>query len=214
MKSFLLTILIGIAVPVWANAQEQQSARTGAESATYSDRFQTVERGEKKSVSISTNLFDWGDMGTINLEAGVAVSRHLSLQADVKYNPWEFESKNPDITQMHNKQKSAAIGLRYWPWYVFSGWWMCAKAQYTDYSITGLLLPTLDIGKAVGGGLSAGYTFMLTKSINIEAGAGLWGGKLLEHTLYHSPNSTGVAEQGPKWFVALNDIRISVQVVF
>ena len=205
MKRYILAILIGIVAPVWLCAQESNSR--------YVERMKKVGRSESKNVAVSTNVFDWGDFGTINAEVDYAVSRYITLQADLKYNPWEFKSGNQNIKAVYNKQMSAAIGVRYWPWYVFSGWWICGKVQYTDYSITGVWRPALDTGKALGAGLSAGYTFMLTKNLNLEVGAGFWGGGLLQHAVYHSPGGD-LREQGPKGFIAVNDIKISVQWLF
>lgn len=118
---------------------------------------------------------------------------------------------------VQNQQKSASLGVRYWPWYVFSGWWVCAKAQYCDYAETGIWRPEYDSGKAVGGGLSAGYTLLISKNFNIEFGAGFWGGKLLEHTLANCPDPDCMdkpRESGPKNFIALNDLNISLHWVF
>ena len=42
--------------------------------------------------SLSTSLLDWANLGTANVQAGVSVSRHLSVHAGVRYNPWFFGS--------------------------------------------------------------------------------------------------------------------------
>ena len=41
-----------------------------------------------QKLSLSTNLVEWGNYGTINLDGGMSVSQHFSLLAGVKYNPW------------------------------------------------------------------------------------------------------------------------------
>lgn len=214
MKKVILLILVWTASSGLVNAQVGENENFKGGKQKYAEKMRQSGRLEnKKNVTISTNLFDWANFGAINIEAGYAVSRYLTVHADLKYNPWEFKSKNPDVSSVHNQQKSAAIGLRYWPWYVFSGWWICGKVQYTDYSITGIWRPALDTGKALGAGLSAGYTFMLTRSLNLEVGAGFWGGRMLEHTLYRNPGGA-IREQGPKNFIALNDIKLSIQWLF
>ena len=45
-----------------------------------------------QEVSLSTNLLDWANLGTANLQAGISFSRHLSLHAGARYNKWDFGS--------------------------------------------------------------------------------------------------------------------------
>jgi hypothetical protein len=158
-------------------------------------------------------VVDWANLATINLEAGISVHQHFSLQAGAKYNPWTFKTQTLGLP-LFNKQVSAYAGFRYWPWYVFSGWWIGAQMQYTDYSETGIWRHALDTGKALGGGVSFGYTLMLTERLNLEFGTGLWAGRRFEHTLYCCPDCMKIRENGPQNFVALNDISISLMYIF
>ena len=167
----------------------------------------------KTSVALSTDLVDWVYLGTANLEAGVSVHRHFSLQAGAKFNPWSFKTRKSGL-DLYNKQTTAYAGFRYWPWYVYSGWWVGAQAQYTGYSETGVWRHALDTGKALGAGLSFGYTLMLNENFNLEFGAGVWGGRRFQHTLYCCPDCMKVRQSGPENFVALNDISVSVMYVF
>ena len=164
-------------------------------------------------VAISTNVVDWANVATVNLEAGLSVHQHFSLLAGAKYNPWKFRTLNLGIP-LYNNQTTAYAGFRYWPWYVFSGWWLGVQAQYTDYSETGLWRHALDTGKAIGGGLSFGYTLMLHKNLNLEFGAGMWAGRRYEHMLYCCPDCMRVRGSDPGNFVAINDISISFMYVF
>lgn len=164
-------------------------------------------------MSLSTDLVDWANFGTANLEAGVSLHQHFSVHAGAKYNPWSFKTHNLGLA-LYNKQTTAYAGFRYWPWYVLSGWWLGAQAQYTDYAETGVWRHALDTGKAIGGGVSFGYTLMLHENLNLEFGAGVWAGRRFEHTLYCCPDCMKVRESGPGNFVALNDISISLMYVF
>lgn len=214
MKRSLAVFLMLALVCSSVAAQEDNHSKAEARRA---ERRQVAISEQNSAFSISTNLFDWADLGTINLDAGFALSRHFSLQAGVKYNPWSITPSKGEYSLIQNQQLSGSLGMRYWPWYVFSGWWICAKAQYCDFSETGIWRPALDTGKAVGGGLSTGYTILMTKHFNIELGAGFWGGKLLEHNLYHCPDPVHTdfpRESGPKSFIAINDVTISLQWVF
>lgn len=176
--------------------------------------FQMVAQEKRKtSFALSTDVVDWANFGTINMEAGFSVHQHFSVQAGAKYNPWTFKTHKLGLP-LYNKQTTAYAGVRYWPWYVFSGWWVGAQMQYTGYSETGIWRHALDTGKAFGGGLSFGYTLMLTENLNLEFGAGLWAGRRFDHTLYCCPECMKVRESGPGNFVALNDVSISVMYVF
>ena len=176
--------------------------------------FRTAAQESRKTqVSLSTDLVDWANFGTANLEAGVSLHQHFSVHAGAKYNPWSFKTHNLGLA-LYNKQTTAYAGFRYWPWYVLSGWWLGAQAQYTDYAETGVWRHALDTGKAIGGGVSFGYTLMLHENLNLEFGAGVWAGRRFEHTLYCCPDCMKVRESGPGNFVALNDISISLMYVF
>lgn len=167
---------------------------------------------QAQKVSLSTNLIDWANFGTANIEAGLSMSQHFSLMAGAQYNPWEF--KTPKGYDMYNKQTTAYAGVRYWPWYVYSGWWIGAKAQYSHSGRTGIWRPALEEKRSVGGGLSFGYTVMLHEHINLEFGAGLWGGRHLDYTLYECPECMKVRDTGARYFIAPDDVSVSIMFVF
>lgn len=163
-------------------------------------------------ISLSTNFVDWANFGTANIEAGISVSQHFSFTAGGHYNPWEF--KTAKGAMMYNKQMTGYAGVRYWPWYVFSGWWIEAKAQYSSFGRTGIWRPALEKGESVGGGLSFGYTIMLNKNLNLEFGAGIWGGRHLKYTIYECPVCMRVRETGPRNFIYPDDVSISIMYLF
>ena len=150
-----------------------------------------------QKVSLSTNLIDWANFGTANIEAGLSMSQHFSLMAGAQYNPWEFKTPKG-----------------YGPWYVYSGWWIGAKAQYSHSGRTGIWRPALEEKRSVGGGLSFGYTVMLHEHINLELGAGLWGGRHLGYTLYECPECMKVRDTGARYFIAPDDVSVSIMFVF
>jgi hypothetical protein len=53
-----------------------------------------AQESRKTRVALSTDVVDWANFGTMNLEAGVSVHRHFSIQAGAKFNPWEFKTHN------------------------------------------------------------------------------------------------------------------------
>lgn len=173
--------------------------------------FPAVSSAQK--LSLGTNLIDWADFGTPNLELNVAVHQHFSIMVGGRYNSWDFHSKDPAML-VRNHQQTAYAGFRYWPWYVNSGWWIATKAQWMNYSNTGIWRPALHEGMGVGAGISAGYTWMLMEHLNLELGAGAWGGYLIKHALYCCPECMEVRQQGPKGFIYPDDLFLSIVYVF
>jgi len=165
--------------------------------------------------SVQTNVLDWAALGTANAEIGLSVSQHFSLVAGGRYNPWEFQTHDPEAI-VRNQQQSAYLGVRYWPWYVNSGFWVAAKAQYMwSFSNTGIWRAALKEGRGgIGGGLSAGYTFMLSKHFNFEVAAGGWAGVFKEYGFYSSPEKYVVREEGRKKFIYPDQLSLSFVYVF
>jgi len=163
--------------------------------------------------TVGTNIVDWANYGTINVDMGYALAQHFSVVAGAKVNPFEW---NINDNPVYQKQKVAYAGLRIWPWYVNSGMWIQLKGQYADYAFTGVWRPALDQGKAAGAGLAIGYTFMLGEKLNFEIGAGGWGGYLMEHNVYELPNATHLRESasGPRSFYDIDNITAAFVFVF
>ena len=169
---------------------------------------------EAQQVSLQTNVLDWLALGTVNMEAGLAVSQHFSLFAGGRYNPWSFETDNPKA-QLLNQQQTAYIGARYWTWYVNSGLWFAIKGQYQNYVNTGLWRAALKEGRnGWGGGLSFGYSHMLSKHINLEAGVGAWIVHYGAYNYYDSPRKMTARHEGPATLVYPDFVSLSIVYVF
>lgn len=166
-----------------------------------------------QKVSFSTNLVDWAYLGTTNLEAGVGVSQHFSLVAGGKLNLWSFDDTKRDITVQDHRQ-TGYFGVKYWPWYVYSGWWGGFKGQYEKRYSSGVWRPALEKSTAVGGVLSAGYAIMLHKHFNIDFGAGIFAGRYIDYTLYRCEDCAVIRQQGPRSFLRLDDVMISFNLIF
>ena len=126
-----------------------------------------------QKLSVSTNALGYADFLTVNAEASVAVARHWSVNAGFMYNPWSFRG---EWGEMRNSRRTASAGTRFWFWNVYSGWWLGAKAQWEEYNRGGIRSPRTEEGDAFGAGLSAGYSLMLHRNINLDFGLGFWGG--------------------------------------
>lgn len=169
-----------------------------------------LSRGQE--ISLSTNTMDYANLGTMNVEASYALAQHWSMTAGLKYNPFTWKADN-ESGIMRNRQAVYAAGVRYWPWHVYSGWWMAAKGQYQVYNIGGIRSAETQEGDRYGAGLSAGYSYMILKHLNLEMGVGAWGG-MDKYIQYSCPRCGRVVKQGDDFFVLLNDVLLSLTYVF
>ena len=128
--------------------------------------------------AISTNVLTWANLGTINAEGSVSVSRHFSFNAGFTVNSWELST--PTYVDIMNKQYGGYIGAKYWPWHVYSEWWIGAKMQYKNFEQVGLLTSEPVKGDALGAGLAAGYSLMIGRHVNLDFGLGFWGGRIVK----------------------------------
>ena len=169
-------------------------------------------KGYAQKVSVSTDIVDWAYLWTVNGEVNVSVDQHFTVLAGGKINPWKFDKKSGE--EFYDYQMTAYAGARYWPWHVFAGWWIGAKAQYSSFERTGIINQTLKTGKSVGAGLSAGYTFMLNERLTLEVGAGFWGGSRLKYAEYDSPATMNPLETKRKGFIAADELTVALMYIF
>lgn len=172
--------------------------------------------------SLSTNLLDWANLGTVNLQAGLSFSRHLSIHAAGRYNNWNFGSAEKG-TAFQNRARTVSLGMRYWPWNVYSSWWIGAKAQLEEYNRGGFFKRQLtEEGVAAGLALGVGYSRMLSSRWNLDFALGGWFGKAW-YTQYRCPRCGRVVSRedgtpvrdATRWFLLpSNDIQISLTYVF
>ena len=165
-----------------------------------------------QNASLSTNLAGYAQLGTLNCEASYAVARHWSLTAGLRYNPFTFSGGAEDGNRQF-RQRTVALGTRFWPWHIYSGWWLAAMAQYQEYNIGGFVSPETREGDRVGGALSTGYTYMLGPHFNIEAGTGIWAGRDW-YKRYSCPTCGRTIDQGKRTFVMLNEVLLGLSYVF
>lgn len=174
--------------------------------------FLSANASYGQRISVSTDLLGYLDFATLNAEASYAVSRHWSVAASVRYNPWTFNKDKPG-KQLQDRQQSYAAGARYWLWHTYSGWWFSGKLQYQEYNTGGLPDPSTEEGDRFGIGAGAGYTYMLHPHLNIEFGIGLWGG-YGRYVYYSCPSCGLTTEKGEGAFLLPNDVMISLSYVF
>ena len=165
-----------------------------------------------QQASVSTNLAGLANWGTLNCEASYAVARRWSLTAGLRYNPFTYPGGADDGVRQF-RQRTLALGTRYWPWHIYSGWWLSAKAQYQEYNIGGFVSPETREGDRIGAALGGGYTYMLGPHFNLEAGAGVWAGRDW-YTLYACPVCGRTLDKGNRKFLMLNEVLLGLTYVF
>ena len=99
--------------------------------------------------AVSTNVMDYVSLGTINAQLSAGVGRRITIEGEARYNPWIFH-KGDVSKQMQNKHQTYALGVRYWPWHIYSGWWITCMAQYQEYNWGGIFSPKTEEGDAFG----------------------------------------------------------------
>ena len=169
-------------------------------------------KSEAQTMSVSTNVLDYACLGTLNADVSYSLSRRWSITAGARYNPFTFRKGDPD-RQFQMRQQSYSIGARLWPWHTWSGWWFAGKIRYQEYNFGGIRSPETREGDRFGGGLYAGYTYMLSPRFNIEFGLGLWSG-LDVYKCYSCPVCGVTLKSGKTRFILPDDIMISFAYVF
>ena len=172
--------------------------------------FLTPSYGQK--FSVSTDLVGYAALGTFNIDVSYAFSRHWSVEAGARYNPFTFHEGDPE-RQFQYRQQSYSVGARLWPWHIWSGWWFASKMRYQEYNAGGIISRETQEGDRFGIGLYSGYTYMVSEHFNVEFGLGLWGGVDL-YKRYSCPTCGFTTAEGKKGFVLPDDIKISLAYVF
>lgn len=159
----------------------------------------------------SLNVGNFAYLCTLNAGIQYSIGRNFTAEATVDVNPWTYR-KNTD-GQFENRQQTYALGMRYWPWYTYSGWWFGAKGQYQEYNRGGLASLETEEGDAVGLSLAAGYSAHVTKWLDIDFGFGFWGGRTW-YTTYACPHCGRIVDGGSKWFALPNQAIVAAMFIF
>ena len=185
-----------------AQAESPQRAKAQKKSA---------QRAQKWAVS--TSVLDIVNFGTINFQGERILSRNWTAVAGFRYNPWEW--KDTEGKAMHNKARTLNLGVCFWPWRNYSGWWVSVKGQIEEYNVGNVLGFKKDYeGYAYGGNLSVGYALMIGRHLNLTFGLGAWAG-WTDYTLYTHPTYGRILDKGGKFFVSpSNETKIGLMYIF
>ena len=165
-----------------------------------------------QQLSLATNAVEYFNLGALNGEVAVSLGHHLTLAAGAAYNPWNYGSEENGYLQ--NRQRNFSLGMRYWPWHTYSGWWVALKGQYREYNRGGFLgNQQSEEGDAWGSGLSVGYALMLSRHFNLDFGLGAWAGTTA-YTTYACPRCGRILESGNKAFLQPDEMRAAIVYIF
>ncbi|MBR1570419.1 MAG: DUF3575 domain-containing protein [Bacteroidales bacterium] len=160
--------------------------------------------------SLSTNVLDYANFGTMNLEGSLATGQHWSMTAVAKLNPFHYRKGDQPFNA---RQQVYGVGVKFWPWHVYSGWWAGTRLQYQEYNRGGIRAPETDEGDRYGIGLSGGYSYMLNRHLNLDVGIGVWGG-YDRYVTYSCPVCGITLDSGERTFILPSDLILSLVYVF
>ena len=174
--------------------------------------FGFSETADAQQVSIGTNTLDWANHGTASLAVNVSVGPHMTIGANGRYNPWFFNKGTSD--QVNHALRAASLDVRYWPWHVYSGWWFMLRAQGMEYNYGNLYGMTFsEQGKAIGGGIGAGYALMLGTHWNVDFGVSVWGG-VKDYKKYDCAFCGKPIDAGVKGFILPDNVFVTFCYIF
>ena len=145
-------------------------------------------------MGISTNVLGWA-AATPNIGLDIGLSKHLALVVDAGINPFHFTEKQTNFWAVQPE-------LRIYPRYRFAGHYIGVEAHggfYHDYGLKEYAYR----GTLYGAGLTYGYSWMLSKSWNLEGFIGLGYTYLNDSAvLAYRPDGAG---DTPYWHHQLSD---------
>ncbi len=130
-----------------------------------------------QNVALKTNALYWA-VTTPNLGFEASFSRKHSVQLFYGMNPWR--QSGGDRTSL--RHWSLMPEYRYWFCEAFDGWFVGGHLMGGEFNVSGLDLPFGILsgvkdhryeGWYAGGGITAGYQWVISKHWNVEASLGL-----------------------------------------
>ena len=111
------------------------------------------------------------------------------------------------------RQQLYSLGGRYWPWHIYSGWWLSGKMQYQEFNEAEPVSLETSEGDRYGAGIAGGYSKMLGRHLNLDIGIGLWTG-YTRYVTYACPTCGRIIGSDDKLFVLPNDLMIALSYIF
>lgn len=147
-------------------------------------------------LGVGTNVLGWA-AATPNLGLDIGLSRHLALTVDGAYNPFNLGEKKTNFWAVQPE-------LRIYPRYRFAGHYIGIEGHYGEYHDFGLRNFAYR-GNLYGAGLTYGYSWMLSKSWNLEGFIGIGYTYLNDSKMMSYPNVDFRDPELPYWHFEVED---------
>ena len=197
---FLAALLLLSLTALPARAQRSPGAFPDAED---------LERQAR--LGVGQNIADYLFLGTLNADLQYSVHRNWTLGLGARYNNWTWRHRQD--TQFESRQQTYYFGVRWWPWYTYSGWWLGGKLQYQEYNRGGFLSLETEEGDAFGLAAGGGYAVHVNSWLNVDFGLYGWGG-MTKYVRYACPYCGRRTDAGTKAFLLPDEVRIALQFIF
>jgi hypothetical protein len=137
----------------------------------------SMNYGQAQDVALKTNLLGWAAGGTMNAGIEVGAGRKVTMQLFGALNPWNYSNER------RARFWTAQPEVRYWFCQKFNGHFMGIHLLGGEYNLRHVNLPFNTLpdladgehyeGWYVGGGVTYGYQWVLSKHWNFEASLGV-----------------------------------------
>lgn len=164
----------------------------------------------KPRFSLSASLSSLLLTGTLAGDVAWSIARRWSIHGQAAYNPWIWHIGGKDITL---RQLSFAARGRYWPWFVYSGWFFGGGPRFARYHFGGLRSPRTEAADAWGISGEIGFAWLLSPRWNLECSAGCWAG-IRRYSLYDAPRCGRLLKSGTAWFFRPDSFSIALRCTF
>ena len=176
-------------------------------------------RADAQKLAVKANALSWL---TTTPQAAVegAVGAHWTVGLAGSWNPWKFGDNKKF------KHWELRPGGRYWLWEAFNGHFFGLSGEYGQYNVGGMKATPFGLvfsdtdkkryeGSFVGGGLSYGFSWILSPRWSIEA-EGAFGYRYVTYRSYDCvtcgrPTLEGAPKQHKNYF---GPTRLAVSVIF
>ncbi len=162
--------------------------------------------------AVSTNILDYANFLTLNGDISYSVHKNWTVFLSARYNPFVFNSDS-SYGKLQNKTATISAGTRYWPFFVYSGFYIGTRVRWSAFNTGGIVSGRTCQGQAAGAGINAGYSLLLTSFMNMEFGIGAWTG-WAGYSKYSAPVCGRLLGTESKWFILPDEIKVSLLFTF
>ena len=165
-----------------------------------------------QKMALSTNIADYVNLFTLNGAISCAASQNMTLELSARYNPFVYERSGSD-RQFQNKRISVYAGTRYWPWHVYSGWFVSGYIGFTRFNTGGLFSQKTYEGDAYGLSFGGGYALMLSPRFNMDFALSFMAGDG-KYRRNSCPSYGSVDAVKKQVFIAADNIVVQLSYLF